>query len=243
MASSMFKVFVTSSAILCAAILASSSSAQAAPAGTAFTYQGRLNESGTAATGPYDFQFSLYSVAAGGAPSAGILSLDDVAVNTGLFSVSLDFGTNAFPGRASGARWLEIAVRPGASTGAYTTMVPRAELLPVPYAQQAATAASLTSNSVTLNETSGTVLVSLPAGQASTTRLQVDGQVYSTSGGYKFPDGTVQLTAASQVINFSTATPVAAETTVGSSTNDQIKALEQKVQSLEARLQTLESTN
>jgi hypothetical protein len=45
--------------------------------------------------------------------------------------VKLDFGSGAFNGDA---RWLEIGVRPGASTGAYTTLDSRQELTPAPYA-------------------------------------------------------------------------------------------------------------
>jgi hypothetical protein len=60
------------------------------------------------------------------------VTLDNVSVTSGLFSVELDFGNGAFGG---GARWLEIAVRPGASIGAYTVLSPRQEVTPAPYAQ------------------------------------------------------------------------------------------------------------
>jgi len=41
---------------------------EAAPLGTAFTYQGRLTESGSTATGTYDLQFNLLDAATGGNP-------------------------------------------------------------------------------------------------------------------------------------------------------------------------------
>lgn len=101
------------------------------PTGTGFTYQGELLDGGTFATGPYDFQFQLFDAAAGGTQVGSTVTLDDVPIFNGLFTVRLDFGAGAFGG---GARWLAIAVRPGASGGAYTTLTPRQELAPAPYA-------------------------------------------------------------------------------------------------------------
>ncbi len=100
-------------------------------AGTAFTYQGRLNDGGSPATGDYDFEFNLYDADSGGALVAGPLAVDDVAVTDGYFTVRLDFGAGAFTGEG---RWLEIAVRPGASGGAYTPLLPRQPLTAAPLA-------------------------------------------------------------------------------------------------------------
>src|SRR5262245_14378809 len=104
--------------------------AHADPAGTAFTYQGRLMDGGVPADGQYDMWFRLY-----GSESATIIlgtpvTLDNVQVTNGLFSVPLNFGSE-FPGTE---RWLGISVRPGASTGSYTPLSPRQELTPTPYA-------------------------------------------------------------------------------------------------------------
>ncbi|MDQ7029822.1 MAG: hypothetical protein Q9O62_08615 [Ardenticatenia bacterium] len=103
----------------------------AAPVGTAFTYQGRLTDGGSPANGAYDFQFKLYDAATGGSQVGSTVTKDDVAVSDGLFTVDLDFGSGAFDGNA---RWLEIGVRPGGSTGAYTTLSPRQALTATPYA-------------------------------------------------------------------------------------------------------------
>ncbi len=101
--------------------------------GTDFTYQGQLKEGGLLTNGPYDFQFSLYDAASGGSQVGSTLTRDDVGVSDGLFTVELDFG-DVFDGNE---RWLEIAVRPGDSTGAYTTLTPRQQLTAAPYALHA----------------------------------------------------------------------------------------------------------
>jgi hypothetical protein len=51
-------------------------------------------------------------------------------VTAGLFTVTLDFG----PAFAGSKRFLEIGVRPGASTGAYAPLSPRQELTASPNA-------------------------------------------------------------------------------------------------------------
>ncbi|RIK65965.1 MAG: hypothetical protein DCC65_11010 [Planctomycetota bacterium] len=102
-----------------------------ADVGTTFTYQGRLTDNGEAANGLYDFQFSL---ATGDWP-LGFLTgtpiiVPDLEVVDGLFTVKLDFGDSI----SGYARWLDVAVRPGASAGSYTSLLPRQELTPAPYA-------------------------------------------------------------------------------------------------------------
>jgi hypothetical protein len=89
---------------------AESPAAPQAALGTAFTYQGQLQDNGAPADGSYDFRFTLYSVADGGAPLAGTAPLTHtaVAVTKGQFTVLLDFG-NIF---ANQQLYLEIAVRP-----------------------------------------------------------------------------------------------------------------------------------
>jgi hypothetical protein len=104
--------------------------------GTAFTYQGRLTDAGAPATGLFDFRFTAFDAASNGSQVGPVVSRDDVSVAAGLFTTSLDFGA-VFAGSP---RWLEIAVRPGASTGAYTPLSPRQELTPAPHAQFAANA-------------------------------------------------------------------------------------------------------
>ena len=108
----------------CGLLLALSASASAVPQGTAFTYQGRLEDGGSPANGVYNMAFRLFDAAAGGAPIGGLLSIPNVNVVDGLFTVSLDFGATPFGGQR---RWLEIAVNG-------TTLSPRQELTASPYA-------------------------------------------------------------------------------------------------------------
>lgn len=119
----------------------------AATLGPAFTYQGRLTDGGLPATNIYDLSIILCSTATGpGGQVVGSTAVisQDVPVTNGLFTVTLnnasEFGANAFDGSA---RWLEISVRPGLSTGAYTTVLPRQPLLPTPYATYSGNAAQL----------------------------------------------------------------------------------------------------
>lgn len=104
---------------------------QAVVLGNAFTYQGRLTDGGSPANGTYDLRFILYDAESGGAQVGSTLNREDVNVANGLFTVELDFGTSAFTGDA---RWMEIAVRAGASTTAHTVLSPRQAVSPAPYA-------------------------------------------------------------------------------------------------------------
>src|SRR2546423_119330 len=85
-----------------------SSSGMAATLGSAFSYQGRLLESGAPANGSYDLQFALFFTETGGSSLAGPLTNSAVAVSNGVFTTILDFGANVFSGASC---WLEIAVR------------------------------------------------------------------------------------------------------------------------------------
>lgn len=98
--------------------------------GPAFTYQGRLADGGSPANALYDLQFKLYDNATGGGQVGPTVSVDDVLVQDGLVSEQLRFG-DAF---GNNDLWLEISVRPGASSAAYTALSPRQEISPTPFA-------------------------------------------------------------------------------------------------------------
>ncbi|MEO6033860.1 MAG: hypothetical protein ABIQ35_01265, partial [Verrucomicrobiota bacterium] len=97
--------------------------------GTAITYQGRFNDSGTPYNGNAEFQPTLWNAVAGGSLVASN-SPNQVAVTVtnGLFTLSLDFGTN-FPGAD---RWLQLDVR--TTLGAFTPLSPRQKITAAPYA-------------------------------------------------------------------------------------------------------------
>ena len=106
--------------------------------GTAFTYQGRLNNSTNPAAGKFDLSFALYDAATAGTQQGLLLTNAATFFTNGLFTVTLDFG-NQFPGAA---RWLEIGVRSNGVATAFTTLAPRQPLTPAPYATYATYAAS-----------------------------------------------------------------------------------------------------
>jgi hypothetical protein len=107
--------------------------------GTAFSYDGRLQDSGGPANGTYNFTFSLYTNSSIGSPVAGPVTTNGVAVTNGLFTVQIDFGAGVWNGRTN---WLEIAVE--TNTGnSFTTLSPRQQVTPTPYAIFATTSGNL----------------------------------------------------------------------------------------------------
>jgi hypothetical protein len=101
--------------------------------GTAFTYQGQLQNNGSPANGIYDFQFVMYYAATGG-PAILSLQRPATAVTNGLFTLTLDYGTNIPAALFSGgARWLEIAVKTNGGS-VFTIVAPRQQVTPTPYA-------------------------------------------------------------------------------------------------------------
>lgn len=108
--------------------------------GTAFTYQGRLNDGANPANGTYDLRFSIYdSTNNPGIFIAGPLTNAATSVSNGLFAATLDFGAGVFDGAP---RFLEIAVRTNGG-GVFIVLTPRQALTPTPYAIFANTASNL----------------------------------------------------------------------------------------------------
>ena len=108
---------------------ASEPSAPDVAVGTAFTYQGQLEDGDGPVNASCDFEFALYDAASAGS-QVGSTVAKTATVSDGLFTVALDFGAGAFDGEA---RWLEIAAC-CPSTCTPTTLDPRQELTPAPYA-------------------------------------------------------------------------------------------------------------
>ncbi len=181
---------------------------------TSFTYQGKLSDSGAPANGVFDFQFKLFDLLAGGAQQGATLSLNDVTVTDGIFTLQLDFGPGVFP---NANRFLEIAVRPGAETGAYTLLGPRQQVTSSPYAIRSLNSTSSDGLSAScvgcvtdsqINMVAGSKIVgqiptaSVPAGSGNyiqnTSGLQAASN-FNISG-----DGTVGGTVSANAVNAAT---------------------------------------
>jgi hypothetical protein len=118
---------------------------------SSFSYQGKLVDGGVLANGVYDFEFRIFT--AGGVQLSSVIR-DDVSVTDGVFTVILDYGSSIFPGAD---RFLEIGVRPGASTGTFTTLSPRQQFTSTPYAIKSLAATSADSLSCVNCVTSGQI--------------------------------------------------------------------------------------
>ncbi|MCX7841183.1 MAG: hypothetical protein N2559_17230, partial [Anaerolineae bacterium] len=127
--------------------------------GTAFTYQGQLKDDGAPANGTYDFEFALFDAATAGTQVGLTVTLNNVAVTNGLFTVQLDFG-NPFWQQQT---YLQVRVRKSGTTS-FTTLNPRQTLtaapvamaLPGVYTNQASQFVGISrTNKITSNEVFG----------------------------------------------------------------------------------------
>ena len=120
--------------------------------GTAFTYQGQLQNNGSPASGTYNLTFSLFNTNSGGVPVAGPVTNNAVVVTNGLFTVLIDFGAACSP---ANQYWLQIGVETN-GVSSFTTLMPRQQLTPTPYAIFANTSSNL-SGTVSAAQLNGTV--------------------------------------------------------------------------------------
>lgn len=115
-----------------AVILSGASAFVSADIGTAFTYQGSLeNPPGSPVSDTCDFRFRLFATAIGGTQQGNSPQLvGSVLVDGGVFTTLIDFGPGAMNGDA---RWMEIEVQ---CTGdpSFVLLTPRVELTPAPHA-------------------------------------------------------------------------------------------------------------
>jgi hypothetical protein len=101
------------------------------PLTSTFTYQGQLKSGGSPVNGSYNLEFRMFDAASVGNQIGGPVTANGTTVTNGLFTVQLnlnnEFGGSAFNGSR---RWLQIAVNG-------TTLSPRQELTPAPFAMYA----------------------------------------------------------------------------------------------------------
>jgi hypothetical protein len=145
--------------------------------GTAFTYQGRLNAASGPANGSYDLIFTLFDSDIAGVAGGGPVTNSATVVSNGLFTTTIDFGPGVFTG---GSNWLELAVQTNGGSN-FTTLAPRQQLTPVPYAIYSGIAAH--ADTATLADQASSVLggvISVP--QLNTLAAPGAGQVLGYNG-------------------------------------------------------------
>jgi hypothetical protein len=122
---------------------------------TAFTFQGRLNDSGIPANGNYDIQLELFDTATPGTGTqiGSTITLPGVKVTSGVFTVQLDFTAAAFSGAD---RFLEVGVTPAGSGNPLTILDPRQPITPTPYALYSANATTATTATNATNAVNAT---------------------------------------------------------------------------------------
>lgn len=127
-------------------IVAASTPGAATP--DSISYQGRLSDGGSPASGSYDFQFTLKDAASAG-NSVGEAIKQTLTVQNGVFSASLAWGPTVFTGAA---RWIEVRVRPTPSGGSSVpeseapyAVLERQRIQATPYALRSLTSATVES--------------------------------------------------------------------------------------------------
>ncbi|EEF57871.1 FG-GAP-like repeat-containing protein [Pedosphaera parvula] len=139
-------------------------SLSASAQGTAFSYQGHLQNNGVPANGSFDLTFTLFDASINGNTVAGPITNSATAVSNGLFTATLDFGAGVFTGSNY---WLQIGARTNGNVNPYVMLAPLQPVTPAPYAifaPNAGTAQTAASaDSIAATNISGTIaLAQLP---------------------------------------------------------------------------------
>ncbi|MBV9241944.1 MAG: hypothetical protein JO314_08045, partial [Acidobacteria bacterium] len=163
------------------------------------TYQGRLTDGGSPASGTYQMTFALFDAASAGTQQGSTITNSSVTVTSGFFSVTLDFTSGPFAAGAS--RWLEIAVKKPADPG-FITLTPRQQVTSSPYALRTLNAGAADSLSASCVQCVGDANISGVAGS------KVSGTVASAT------NATSATTAATTTGNAGTATKLQTARTI-----------------------------
>jgi hypothetical protein len=148
--------------------------AEARAGTTAFTFQGRLNDSGTPANGSYDMQLKLFDNATvgSGIQVGSTITRPGVKVTGGVFTVELDFTANAFPGAD---RFLEVGIKPAGSGNPFTILGPRQPITPTPYALHSLDATAATTATNATNATNATHATNATNATTATNATELNG--------------------------------------------------------------------
>ena len=146
--------------------------------GTAFTYQGRVNQNAAPFSGSVELLFTLWDAATNGTQQAATTPTSTVVTATnGLFVALVDFGA-AFPATN---RWLQIELR--TVIGPFTTVWPRQQLTPTPYAIYSAKAGAATTATTATSAASATTAINFSGSLAGDVTGTQGATVVATVGG------------------------------------------------------------
>lgn len=140
-----------------------------------FTYQGYFEYAGNPANGYFDFQITIWDLQTLGTQIASCQTLDNIAIQDGLFTFHLLPNVSMNDVFDGYSRWLQVAVRPS-GTATWTTL-PRQPITAVPYAWNLRTGADLRVGTLYASN-------STPTGIAISAHHTSDGfAVYGSTGG------------------------------------------------------------
>ena len=227
----MFKSIIIDRAML-AFLLLLFAGVTAAGQGTAFTYQGRLTDSGNPADGLFDMQFKLFDSTdfVTGIQVGSTITISNVQVTNGVFTTQLDFGAclSCFNGSA---RFLEIAIRPAGSPGLFTVLSPRQAITSAPYAVRSAMAASAdtATNATQLGGLSSGGFIQNSTSQQATTNFNISGSgtasIFNAATQYQI--GGLRMLAATGPFNNGSTILAASNTFLGESAGLNTTPIEQ----------------
>lgn len=174
---------------------------------TAFSHQGKLPDEYNQPTGLYDLRFNLYDEASGmNSPlNATPIIVEDVQVTEGVFTVNLDFG-NLFNGNN---RYLELSVRSGESSGSFTVVSPRLQIMSAPYTIRSLSAATaeMAADSQSLGGTTSSSFVQSTDSRLTDPRLPIPGSndyIQNTTSVQSAANFNIDGTGTASVLNATT---------------------------------------
>jgi trimeric autotransporter adhesin len=205
------QIIMAASLLLMFNHLSSTASAQ----GTAFTYQGQLQNTNGPVHGTYNFSFNLFNTNINGTAIAGSVTVSGVVITNGLFTVALDFGSSVWNGQTN---WLQIAVETNGASS-FTNLSPRQQLTPTPYAIFANTASNVLGTVLT-EQLSGTVsLAQLPGAVVTNNEASVTLSNVTLTGTLNLPSPASIESAGSSLLRYDNANNFYAGPGAGSLTN------------------------